>query len=250
MTVPPCRTWWTRPQIGALMGGVLAILMGIGVSGCALSQAEVGPEGTLEVFSLTSLGPGRTLPKDWVIEADAGGNPRRNIEVETPPGGATLTLRTGAPRFVMARRTKATLLASPYIGWSWRMTAQAGATPDIRMIIGFHGGNPESRSWGSEPFAHLGTSLPPFDRAITILWGQSALERGSFSTATPIPEYVARGGAEHLEKWWTDNLDLADLYRKAWPNDRVERTRIMFVGFAVGPDAGAEAQFGDIVLYR
>jgi hypothetical protein len=232
------------------LGGALAVLMGVAVSGCAMSQAEVGPEGTLEVFGVNSLSSGRVLPNDWVIEADGNGNARRNIAVETGSGGATLTLKTGTPRFVMARRTKATLLASPYIGWSWRMTAQAGVTPDIRMIIGFHGGNPESRSWGSEPLAHLGRSLPPFDRAISILWGQSALERGSFSTASSIPEYVARGGSEHLEKWWTDNLDLAELYRKAWPNDRFERTRIMFVGFAVGADAGAEAQFGDIVLYR
>lgn len=232
------------------ISGALAVLLGTAVSGCALSQAEVGPEGTLEVFSRSSLGPAHVLPADWVIEADGNGNARRNIAIETASGAATLTLRTGAPRFVMARRTKATLLASPYMGWSWRMTAQAGAVPDIRMIIGFHGGNPESRSWGSEPLARLGTRLPPFDRAISILWGQSALERGSFSTATAIPEYIARGGSEHFEKWWTDNLDLADLYRKAWPNDRIERTRIMFMGFAVGPEAGAEAQFGDIVLYR
>jgi len=232
------------------MGGTLLALVVIAVSGCALSQAEVGPEGTLDVFSLGSLGAKRILPNDWVIEADGNGNARRNISVEAAPGSAILTLRTGGPRFVMARRTKATLLASPYIGWSWRMTAQTGVVPDIRMIIGFYGGNPESRSWGSEPLARLGTHLPPFDRAISILWGQSALERGSFSTATPIPEYVARGGSEHLEKWWTDNLDLAELYRKAWPNDRIERIRIMFVGFAVGPEAGAESQFGDIVLYR
>jgi len=215
-----------------------------------MSQAEVGPEGTLEVFSQASLGPAKTLPSDWVIEADGGGDARRNIAVATTSSGATLTLRTGAQRFVMARRTKATLLASPYIGWSWRMATPPGRESDIRMIVGFHGGNPESRSWGAEPLAWLGTQLPPFDRAITILWGQSALERGSFSTATPIPEYIARGGTEHLNKWWTDNLDLAELYRKAWPNDRFERTRIMFVGFAVGTDEGSEAQFGDIVLYR
>ncbi len=244
MTVSPRRTWWMRP-----CGAALAILLVIAVSGCALSQAEVGPEGTLEVFSPNALGPQRSLPGDWVVEADGNGDARRNIAVETATGGTTLTLKTGAPRFVMARRTKATLLASPYMGWSWRMTAQAGVTPDIRMIIGFHGGNPESRSTG-EPLARLGTRLPAFDRAISILWGKSALERGSFSTATPIPEYIARGGAEHFEKWWTDNLDLADLYRKAWPNDRIERARIMFMGFAVGPEAGAEAQFGDIVLYR
>jgi hypothetical protein len=229
--------------------GTLAVCAATLLAGCVLSQAEVGPEGSLDVFSLNALGPKRTLPDDWVIESD-GGNVRGNISVEAQSGIATVTIKTGAERFVMARRTKATLLASPYIGWSWRMSGPSGREADIRLIVGFYGGNPESRSWGSEPLARLGTSLPPFDRAIAILWGQSALERGSFSTTSTIPEYIARGGSEHLEKWWTDNLDLADLYRRAWPNDRIERTRIMFVGFAASADSGGEAQFGDIVLYR
>lgn len=226
---------------------LIALLLG----GCTLSQAEVGPEGTLEVFSASTLGRGAALPDDWIVEADKDTDVRRNVVVAVDAGTATLALRSGADRFVLARRTKATLLASPYLGWSWQMSAPSGHESDIRLIIGFHGGNPESRSWGSEPLAHLGTRLPPFDRAISILWGASALERGSLSTATSIPEYVARGGSEHQDKWWTDNLDLADLYRKAWPNDRFERTRIMFVGFAVAAEPGAsEAKFGDIVLYR
>lgn len=241
MMAPPGRVF----RIGALALCAIAML-----TGCVLSQAEVSPEGSLDVFSANSLGPNRTLPDDWVFESDGGGNARRNVNIETTAGTATLTIKASANRFVMARRTKATLLASPYIGWSWRMGGQSGREADIRLIVGFYGGNPESRSWGSEPLARLGTSLPPFDRAIAILWGQSALERGSFSTTSAIPEYIARGGSEHLEKWWTDNLDLADLYRKAWPNDRFKRARIMFVGFAASADSGGEAQFGDIVLYR
>lgn len=242
MSEPPRRARHT------MRAGMCFVVLAIALGGCVLPQAEVGPEGTLEIFSLSSLGRDGRLPADWVIESDSDGNPRRNIGVETASNGVTLAVKASGQRYILARRTKATLLASPYIGWSWRMTAPANTAPDIRLIVGFHGGNPESRS--SEPGARLGTSLPPFDRAIAVLWGQSALERGSFSTASAIPEYVARGGHEHLEKWWTDNLDLADLYRKAWPNDRLERARIVFVGFAVGTGADGEAQFGDIVLYR
>jgi hypothetical protein len=242
-------TFLSRPRDTCV--AIVAVLLG----GCTLSQAEVGPEGALEVFSRTSLSHGTTLPDDWVIEADGGAaqssDARANLNIDTASTtGAILTLKTGPDRFVLARRTKATLLASPYIGWSWQTSTQPGHESDIRMIIGFQGGSPDSRS-GSEPLAHLGTSLPPFDRAISILWGDSALERGSFSTLSEIPEYIARGGPEHQEKWWTDNLDLADLYRKAWPSDHLERTRIVFVGFAVtaGPGA-AQTRFGDIVLYR
>ena len=220
--------------------------------GCVVPQAEVNPEGTLEVFSAASLAPGPKLPSDWVVDSKGDGDVAPDaINIENRVNGAILTLHTTRQRFVLARRTKATLLATPYIGWSWRMTASTGHESDIRMIVAFHGGNPESRSWGGEPFAYLGSALPPFDRAIAILWGRSALERGSLSTSSTIPEYVARGGPEHEETWWSDNLDLAALYRKSWPDDRIERARIMFVGFAVAEGSGeARASFGDIVVYR
>jgi len=220
--------------------------------GCVVPQAEVSPEGTLEVLSAASLVPGPKLPSDWVVDTEGDGViGREAIDIENRVNGAILTLRTARQRFVLARRTKATLLATPYMGWSWRMTASTGHESDIRIIVAFHGGKPESRSWGGEPLAYLGLTLPPFDRAIAILWGRSALERGSLSTSAAIPEYVARGGVEHEDTWWSDNLDLAALYRKAWPDDRIERARIMFVGFAVAEGAGeARASFGDIVVYR
>ena len=221
-------------------------------SGCVVPQAEVSPEGTLEVFGASAIGPDARLRDDWVLDGGDGDAVAPDaVAVDIRDGKPVLTLRTTPERFVVARRTKATLLATPYLGWSWRVAAATGHESDIRMIVAFHGGNPESRSWGSEPLAYLGLKLPPFDRAITILWGRSALERGSFVARPAIAEYVARGGAEHEDAWWSDNLDLAELYRKAWPDDRIERARIMFAGFAVAAGSGdARASFGDIVLYR
>jgi hypothetical protein len=227
----------------------LALLLGA----CTVPQAEVTPEGTLEVFGPATLGSDAKLPADWVLdsESDEAIHAERAIAIATPANGAMLTLRTMRNRYILARRTKATLLATPYMGWSWRMTAASGHEQDIRLIVAFHGGNPESRSWGGEPFAYLGLKLPPFDRVIALVWGRSALERGSLALQGGIPEYVARGGQEHMDDWWSDNIDLAALYRKAWPNDRIERARIMFVGFAVAAGSGeASSSFGDIVLYR
>ena len=227
----------------------LALLVGA----CTVPQAEVTPEGTLEVFGPATLSAGGKLPADWVLdsESDDAIHAERAVIIDAQASGATLTLRTTRNRYILARRTKATLLATPYIGWSWRMTAPSGDEHDIRLIVAFHGGNPESRSWGGEPFAYLGLKLPPFDRVIALVWGRSALERGSLALQGGIPEYVARGGQEHMDTWWSDNIDLAALYRKAWPGDRIERARIMFVGFAVAAGGGeASASFGDIVLYR
>lgn len=228
-----------------------ALALAVALSACVVPQAEVAPEGTLEVFGAATLTRDGRLPPDWVIDSESA-EAESAIHVERDEGRrAILTLSTTHDRFILARRTKATLLATPYLGWSWKMDAPAKREEDIRLIVAFHGGNPESRSWGSEPFAYLGLKLPPFDRVIALVWGRSALERGSLALEGAIPQYVARGGPEHLDAWWSDNIDLAALYRKAWPGDRTERVRIMFVGFAVAEGNGeAKAAFGDIVLYR
>jgi hypothetical protein len=232
----------------------IAIFLTLVVSACAVPRAEVNPEGTLEILSAATLAPDKRLPRDWILEVENGGEAaaRDRLQVNSNGRAAALTLHTGPERYMLVRRTKATLLASPYIGWAWRMTADEARERDIRLIVGFHGGNPESRSWGAEPFAHLSTRIPPFDRALAIVWGRSALERGNLATTSgAIPEYVARGGPENENTWWSDNIDLAQLYRKAWPGDRFDQVEIMFVGFAVdGGPAGAEASFSDIVLYR
>jgi len=233
--------------------GACAAALALMLGACTVPQAEVNPEGTLDVFGRATLTADGRLPADWVIDAEADNDvaPAGSIAVNQQTTGATLTLHTAPQRFILARRTKATLLATPYLGWSWRMRAMPGREHDVRLIVGFHGGNPESRSWGGEPFAYLGLKLPPFDRVIALVWGRSALERGSLALQGGIPEYVARGGQEHMDTWWSDNIDLAALYRKAWPDDRIERARIMFVGFAVAEGSGeTEASFGDIVLYR
>ena len=231
---------------------VVAALLALCLCSCAAPRAEVNPEGTLEVLSAASLGPTTRLPADWILEDENGNNAniRDSFQLARNGRSAALTLRTGRDRYMLVRRTKASLLASPYIGWAWRMKADEARENDIRLVVGFSGGNPQSR--GSAPFSNLGTQIPPFDRAIAIVWGRSALERGNLvTTSGAIPEYIARGGTEHENAWWSDNIDLAQIYRSAWPGDSLERVEIMFVGFAVaeGP-AGAEASFGDIVLYR
>jgi hypothetical protein len=235
-------------------GFVFSVLLALSVSACVMPRAEVNPEGSLEIFSAATLSPGGRLPSDWILENENGKDTgvRQQIAVRADGRTAAITLRSGPERFMLVRRTKASLLASPYIGWAWRLQAQDAHENDIRLLIGFYGGNPQSRSWGSEPFARLGTDIPPFDRAIAVTWGRSALERGNLVTMSgAIPEYVARGGEEHEGTWWNDNIDLAQIYREAWPKDRFERVEIMFVGFAVGKGpAGAEASFSDIVLYR
>jgi hypothetical protein len=220
--------------------------------GCAIPRAEVSPEGTLEIFGPSSLNGKARLSSDWIIEGAGDAQKiKQLVSLEQAKDQTSLTLKSGPNSFVLVRRTKARLLATPVITWSWRMSAEHHAAGAIRLIVGFHGGDPKSPSWGAQPFVWLGTQLPPHDRVIAIQWGNRALERGNLYTDRKVPRYIARGGSRQLGEWWPENLDLAEIYRKVWPGDAIEDAKIMFIGFAVVKSAHPiEGSFRKLSLYR
>ncbi len=186
------------------------MMLAMMLAGCALPRAEVSPEGTLEIFGPGSLSAGPSLSGEWIIEG-GGGQAKRLVSLRPAGLETSLTLKSGPKSFVLVRRTKAQLLAMPFISWSWRMSEEHHAPDTIRLIVGFYGGDPKSRSWGAQPFVWLGTQVPPHDRVIAIQWGGRALERGDLYTGAKVPRYIARGGARQLGEWWPENLDLAEI---------------------------------------
>ena len=126
----------------------------------------------------------------------------------------------------------AMMLATPFLGWSWSLSNHGEGIHPVRLIIGFKGGvsaedETTSRSKG----------LPLHDRAITLVWGDTALRRGAFSLPPEerpfeAPVYTVRGGRENTRQWWSEAVDLSDLYKKAWPQDNHRRVRIAFIGLA------------------
>ena len=220
--------------------------------GCSLSEADISPEGQLEIFGPSNSFSAENFPDDWVLEG---------IEYEelssyaliTKNYGGTLVLRLMSfdKSFIILRRTKANLLASPFLGWSWNVSPTSGQAGAISIIVGFFGGAPTSRSWIIEPFANLGKKVPPYDRAISIVWGADSEIKGNIEKNNKLPRYIVRAGTKDTETWLNENLDLSNLYRQVWPEDNVVRARITFVGFtSVSTAVPTTAKFGDVVLYR
>ena len=224
----------TPPIPGILHRMVLTAGLVAGITGCTVERAAVTPEGLLEVLGpLPGFSPVE-LPGDWAMES-SGDITKDQLHVITKDGLPALRVSNGENAFVIVRRTQAMLLSTPYLSWSWIIDPPStpGFHP-VRIIVGFHGGAPESGSWGGQPFKRLGTSLPPHDRAISLTWGESALQRGTLdlsqaATARSAPRYVVRGGRENAGTWWLENVDLADLYSRAWPTDEPSRAQIMFI---------------------
>jgi len=243
---------------GLRLAAVFILLAGI-TSGCTRSQATVEPEGRLDVFNPDAL-TGTFLPKDWAVEGpDVEGS---YLTLVTKDGTPALKIVNGEKSFVAVRRTQAMLLASPFLTWAWNMDPVPGGVHPSRLVIGFHGGNEKSGSWGGQPLTWLGSPLPPHDRALAIIWGESALRRGTLVMperdpktgkvkSGPAPRYIARGGRENGGRWWLEYLDLGGLYKRLWPEDDMGRVRIMFIGVAAtGGKPPVAAHISKVVISR
>ncbi len=234
----------------------LAVLITISLTGCTLERASVTPEGLLTVLGPLPGFSTDELPDDWALESD-GDIGRQQLRVVTKDGLPALRIANGKSSFIVVRRTKAMLLSTPFLSWSWNIEPpSAPGFHPVRVIVGFYGGNPASGSWGGQPLQRLGSRLPPHDRAISLTWGESALQRGALdlptgSSARAAPRYTVRGGRENAGTWWLETVDLAELYARAWPDDDASRAQIMFIGIAApGGRRPAPAYISGILLSR
>ncbi len=219
------------------------------LAGCAVPLAVLEPVGgRIEILGPTPGFSPDALPASWVIE----GTPTRASVVDKD-GVPALRLTSGSGGFVLARPTRARLLATPYLSWAWNMEPDGGATHPVGLVIGFQGGNPQDRRWGGGSWRWLGTALPDHDRRLSIAWGATALTRGSFDdrAEATLPRYIQRGGRENTASWWLETADLADLYARAWPEDDQGRVGIVFIGIAGAPaETSTQAHVSGILLSR
>lgn len=235
---------------------ILAGVATLSLTACAVEQASVAPEGLLEVLGPFPGFSPVELPGDWAIDKNGELN-ESQLRVANKQGVPSLEVTNGEDSFVVVRRTDAMMLATPYLSWSWYIEPpSASGYHPVRVVVGFYGGDPASPSRGSEPLRWLGSSLPAHDRALSLTWGQSALQRGTLSRGDEnnnraAPRYTIRGGRENAGSWWLETVDLSDIYRKVWPKDDMGSTRIVFIGIAAaGGRPPAPAHISGIVLSR
>jgi hypothetical protein len=229
--------------------GVLIVLVG-----CAVPRAPVDPSGILEILAPSPGFSPRQPPADWVISGSADAR----LAVVTLDGVPSLRIDPGEDRVLLARRTRAALLVSPYLSWAWNMEASANDHHPVGLIVGFLGGNREGGAGSLGRWILPTAGLPRHDRALLLTWGGSALQRGSMENGAPekvgrngtTVGYVVRGGRENAGIWWLDTVDLSALYADAWPGDDVGRARIAFVGVAAAADGHGRAHISGIKLSR
>ena len=230
--------------------GIMLLLL----TGCSVKKAIVAPEGLLSVLGPFPGFSPENLPDDWAVVKN-GNLDIKQIQIVTKDGLPSLKITNSENSFIVMRRTNAMMLATPFLSWYWLIDPPSTTGyHTIRMVVGFYGGDPKSRSSISQPFRWLGRSLPPHDRAINLVWGESALQRGTLIKPTTdsknkVPLYIVRGGRENTGSWWQETVDLSSLYRQVWPQDNSANAKIVYIGIkAVADSVPAPAYVFDITL--
>lgn len=198
-----------------------------------------GPEGRLSIMSNGLSFDLKSPPKDWMIATGDENTTAKSIFSPLSSvrrnGVPALEIRSGPTKSIAVRRVSAMLMATPYLSWSWNLSDHGPGIHPVRMVIGFQGGAPQGTSNKGQK-----NGLPDHDRALALVWGDTALRRGNLSVPPPgrpreAAVYTVRGGRENTRKWWRDTVDLSELYKKAWPNDKRRPVRITFIGMAAAP---------------
>lgn len=250
-------------RMKAAMGAAMLVAM---VTACTyappppLPAMVMVPDGRLAILGPDPWFSMQILPQDWGV-AGAGDDAAERLFVVRKQGIPSLHVINGDKGFVVARRTNAFLLSTPFLSWSWNMSHQGRGMHPVRLVIGFFGGDRTATIGGAGTYAWKGSDLPPFDRLLSVAWGDSALQRGNLtygggSNPAPAPReaqarYVVRGGREHTQSWWLENVDLAKTYGRLWSEDDIRAAKVVFIGVAAdGGRAPVEAYVAGIVLSR
>ncbi len=239
-------------NLGRVRRAGLALVL-ISLSGCILQNADITPEGQLEVFGPSSGFNLRDLPGDWINVGLDENNLDKHLEIVSVDASPAMKVTPAPKDFFFLRRVNAGLLASPFLGWSWTRSPGAKERSKVSLLVGFYGGNPTSRSWGGEFFAFLGQKIPPHDRLVILNWGGETEQAGSVDKEPRSARMIVRSIRNSSGDWYEENVDIGRVYRDAWPKDDHADAKIMFVGFVAIADGGtapSPLQFSDVVLYR
>jgi hypothetical protein len=212
----------------------LSLISLFAMTACTTSEATIQLGGSLNIFPSGQLFDINNISDDWVVSDNI---PKGAIFSTYSLGSSTVSVISAANHYHFVRRVKASLLATPYLSWRWKLQPGKWKDQPVRIIVGLSGGNTPSPPPTLFNKLFPGRSLPPHDRVLSFLWAPSALMRGNLK---PIPNYgkstkreahyVVRGGTENVGFWWQDTVDLASLYKLSWPTDTHSLVQVRFIG--------------------
>jgi hypothetical protein len=168
--------------------------------------------------------------------------PPMTISQETVEFIPALRLETHGSGSIFGRYTDIAIRDYPRLAWSWRVATMIDPKFD------------ESTAAGDDHAARLFLRFldsEENERNMEIIWSNGAYAPGEYKMIDGFAHYVAHSGADDLNAWVFEEVDLMELYRHVSGRDDDPRL-VMVAIFCDSDDTGTEtlSYFGDITLRR
>ena len=214
----------------------------LSLASCSTNFTNVELDGKLPILKPRHDLSAARLERDWIVIGSLG---QASPTLQRDGTILHLAIKSGPKLFAALRPINAQLLATPYLGWNWRIIEGSVSNSPLQITIGFLDGGIQRKNWSIASLWE--PNIPTFSRSLTIEWAPSALQRGSMVVGLrdpkdrPVARYIARGGRENLNRWWRETVDLSALHARAWPDLNMQDTRMVIAGIVVNPGAGGIA---------
>lgn len=232
----------TAPKPAAIC--LLSVLL---ISGCmggpersnvlkASGEAEVV---VMDFATPLSFSP---LPEGWYHYKFLTRSPM-DIAFATKEGVPAIRLATKASASMLFRHVDIDLQQYPLLAWRWYVEQPIESALDERT--------PEGDDHPARLFITFQTPMGE-KRSMEIIWGNTVLKAGDVKYLGKFPHWVANGGNANIRKWHAEEVDLARIYRRFWP-DAGDEVRVVDIALFCDSDEtrGASiAYFADVRLKR
>jgi hypothetical protein len=233
--------------------GVLAI---VGVAGYLAFQKLTSPPSPINPV-LAGNGPSVTLmdfASPPTVEPISAGwwhlkfliKPAMNISFVDKDGIKALRCETNASGSIFGRHTDIDLAQFPNLSWQWLVEQPVvAATPETERKGDDH---------PARFLAHFSDSKNA-EHYFEIIWSNGAFKTGEWKVIGGFQHYVANGGnaktGENTNKWFSEKVNLLDLYRKATKLTDAPRLINLSI-FCDTDDSGAKstAYFGKVEMSK
>jgi len=157
-------------------------------------------------------------------------------------GRSAIRLETKNSASMLVRHTDIKIQDYPNLKWLWRTDKTIKSSVD------------ETTPKGDDSPARIYLQFSSAEgetRGLELIWARQ-LKRGHTKKTHGYFHYVVRGKGDNLNQWYEEEVNLLQLYKKYWPEDKGQPRLELFSFFCDSDDTGGSSSsyFADVIIKK